>query len=95
MDLGGFQATIARTYGDRDRARGIDGTFRWFVEEVGELAKALRRHDTAELALEFSDVLAWLVSLGSLTGVDIAEAAQRYAHGCPKCHQAPCSCPRT
>src|SRR5438477_145871 len=38
MDLAEFQETIRRTFGERDRARGLDGTFRWMVEEVGELA---------------------------------------------------------
>jgi NTP pyrophosphatase (non-canonical NTP hydrolase) len=41
---------------------------------------------------EFSDVLAWLVSLADLTGVDLAEAAERYAQGCPKCAGTPCTC---
>jgi hypothetical protein len=24
--------------------------------------------------------------------VDLAEAARRYADGCPKCHASPCTC---
>jgi NTP pyrophosphatase (non-canonical NTP hydrolase) len=43
---------------------------------------------------EFSDVLAWLASLADLTGVDLAEAAQRYAGGCPRCDAMPCRCDR-
>jgi NTP pyrophosphatase (non-canonical NTP hydrolase) len=62
------------------------------TEEVGELAKALRRNDPDELRLEFSDVLAWLASLANLTGVDLEEAAARYADGCPKCGASPCAC---
>ena len=37
MELGDLQATIEATFGARDRARGADGTFRWWVEEVGEV----------------------------------------------------------
>jgi NTP pyrophosphatase (non-canonical NTP hydrolase) len=93
MDLSELQASMRTTYAERDRARGIDGTFRWMTEEVGELARALRKNDPENLELEFSDVLAWLASLANLTGVDLNSAASRYAAGCPKCRTSPCSCP--
>lgn len=80
------------TYGARDAARGSDATFRWLTEEVGELARALRKDDRANLELEFSDVLAWLASLANLRGVDLDDAMARYADGCPKCHATPCRC---
>ena len=41
---------------------------------------------------EFGDVLAWLGSLANLAGVDLEEAAARYANGCPKCGAIPCGC---
>ena len=81
------------TYLERDRARGVDGTFRRLVEEVGELARALRRDEPQAREEELSDVLAWLVSLANLAGVDVERAARRYTHGCPKCGDVPCSCP--
>ena len=62
------------------------------TEEVGELARALRHDDPDQLALEFSDVLAWLASLANLTGVDLETAIARYADGCPKCLASPCAC---
>jgi NTP pyrophosphatase (non-canonical NTP hydrolase) len=92
VDLADLQRTIRATYGDQDRARGVDGTFAWFVEEVGELSRAIRREGHDERVVEFSDVLAWLVTLADLTGVDIAAAAERYADGCPKCATTPCRC---
>ena len=92
MDISELQATLRRTYYQRDAKRGSDATFRWLTEEVGELAKALRHGDHDELALEFSDVLAWLASLANLTGVDLEEAMARYADGCPKCERSPCGC---
>lgn len=93
MDIREFQSIIVRTYGERDGARGTEGTFRWLVEEVGELARALRSGDRVKQLEEFSDVLAWLVSLAALCGVDMAEAMARYARGCPKCKAIPCACP--
>ena len=35
-----FQHWIDRVYGQKDRERGIEGTFLWFHEEVGELTRA-------------------------------------------------------
>ena len=93
MDFTGFQQRIAAIYGERDRRRGLDGTFRRLVEEMGELARALRHGDPRALEDEVSDVLAWTVSLASIVGVDTARAVRRYASGCPKCGASPCACP--
>jgi NTP pyrophosphatase (non-canonical NTP hydrolase) len=87
-----FQHVIEATYGDRDRARGRDATFRWLVEEIGELARAIRDGPPARLEEEIGDVLAWSVTVASLCGVDVESAAGRYAGGCPKCHASPCVC---
>jgi NTP pyrophosphatase (non-canonical NTP hydrolase) len=89
-----FQDVIAKTFGEKDAARGLAGTFMWFTEEVGELARALKRGDPdpEELRVEFSDVLAWLATLASIAGVDLAEVAERYAGGCPRCGAIPCAC---
>lgn len=93
MHLRELQAVIQATYGERDRSRGRDGTFRWLAEEIGELARAVRTGDAPALHEEFSDVLAWTVSLATLCGIDAESAAARYADGCPKCHSIPCVCP--
>jgi NTP pyrophosphatase (non-canonical NTP hydrolase) len=93
MDLGDLQDVIARTYLDRDRTRGVDATFRWLVEEVGELARALRDGDPASLAHELGDVVAWTTSVANLVGVRLDEAVERYGRGCPKCEASPCRCP--
>jgi len=90
MEIASFQQVVRDTYYDRDAERGVDGTFRWFTEEVGEVARALRGDGALEH--EFGDVLAWLASLASLVGVSLEEAAARYANGCPRCGAKPCSC---
>jgi NTP pyrophosphatase (non-canonical NTP hydrolase) len=93
VDLAELQHQIEALYGARDRARGVDGTFRWWVEEVGEVARALRGGDPAALEHELGDALAWLASVANLAGVDLAEAVARYAGGCPRCGATPCACP--
>lgn len=93
MDIRSLQEQIAVTFGARDRARGVDGTFRRLVEEVGEVAKALRVGDRDALGLELSDVVAWTVSVAVLGGVDLDAVLARYASGCPRCGATPCRCP--
>jgi NTP pyrophosphatase (non-canonical NTP hydrolase) len=92
MDIGDLQTTLRDTYFERDAARGRDATFRWLVEEVGELARAMRIGDRENLTHELGDVLAWLCSVANLEGVDLGEAAARYAAGCPRCGALPCRC---
>jgi len=92
VQLADFQERIEAIYGTRDRVRGLDGTFRRLVEEVGEFAHSLRDLDPRALSEEVSDVLAWTVSLASMCGVDVATAASRYSRGCPKCQATPCAC---
>ena len=94
MTIQNFQKQIEAIYYTRDAARGVPLTFTWFVEEVGELAKEIRKQpqDMERLREEFADVFAWLVTLASLLGVDLEDAAHIYADGCPKCSTIPCSC---
>jgi NTP pyrophosphatase (non-canonical NTP hydrolase) len=72
MEISELQDVLRRTYLERDARRGPDATFRWLTEEVGELARALRKQDRENLEHEFGDVLAWLTSLASLTGVELS-----------------------
>ena len=93
MDLQAFQAFIAKTYGAKDAKRGIPGTYMYFMEEVGELAEALREPDKQDLAGEFADCLAWLTSLAHLADIDLAQVTQhKYPMVCPTCGQSPCVC---
>lgn len=94
MRIKDAQDIIARTYFERDSKRGLGRTFIWFVEEVGELAKALRKGNKEGLKGEFADVLAWLLSIGEIAGIDVEEAfAEKYGIGCPVCKEVPCVCP--
>ena len=92
--ISAFQQVIEDTFGQKDKARGLGGTFMWFTEEVGELARALKREtpDRQNLLEEFSDVLAWLCTLASMAGISMEDAASRYMTGCPRCTAIPCAC---
>jgi NTP pyrophosphatase (non-canonical NTP hydrolase) len=93
LTLAQLQEVIRRTYDAKDRRRGVEGTFMWFMEEVGELSAALRGGSQAERAAEFADVLAWLATLANIAGVDLeAAVAAKYGSGCPGCHKTPCVC---
>ena len=92
MELGEFQRVIEATFGDRDRARGVPSSVAWIAEEVGELAQAVRKGSRAEQVHEFADVLAWVASLANQLGIDLDEAVERYATGCPRCGAIPCRC---
>jgi NTP pyrophosphatase (non-canonical NTP hydrolase) len=93
LTLNQFQQLIRNIYGAKDQQRGVEGTFMWFIEEVGELATALRNGTDQERAGEFADVLAWLVTLANCVGVDLDAALRdKYGRGCPGCFQAPCTC---
>ena len=95
MTLAELQQLIRDIYDAKDRRRGVEGTFMWFMQEVGELATALRGGDDEERALEFADVLAWLATLANIAGVDLDAAVRRkYGAGCPGCGQTPCACAR-
>ncbi len=92
MELGDFQDLMDRTYGVADRARGVPASVAWLVEEVGELAQAVRKGSVDEQAHEFADVLAWVATLANQVGVDLDAAIARYAGGCPRCGSLPCTC---
>lgn len=102
-----FQQLIKEMYYDKDVARGVAGTFLWFMEEVGELSSALRQCSASSdqdesqsvaqrqnLQEEFADVLAWLATMANVMDVDLNRAvAEKYGSGCPGCQQFLCGCP--
>ena len=109
VSLKAFQKLIRDMYFEKDVARGVPPTFMWLMEEVGELASALRETTPEEAARispdefekrrtnlkeEFADVLAWLATIANVVDVDLASAlAGKYGTGCPGCKQLVCECP--
>ena len=98
VSLKDFQDLIRQMYHEKDVARGIPGTFMWFMEEVGELSSALRSLDESsekrdELALEFADVIAWLTTMANVAEIDLSAAInKKYGSGCPGCNKFICVC---
>ena len=93
FSIGQLQQVIRELYDAKDRRRGVEGTFMWFMEEVGELSAALRGGTHEQRAAEFADVLAWLATLANLAGVDLESAVRaKYGGGCPGCRLTPCVC---
>jgi NTP pyrophosphatase (non-canonical NTP hydrolase) len=94
VSLSDFQLLIRRMYHEKDVARGVEGTFMWLMEEIGELATALRNGSHEERVGEFADVLAWLTTIANVVGVDLTQAVlQKYGAGCPGCGRFVCTCP--
>lgn len=93
LSVADLQQHIRRMYYDKDVVRGVDGTFMWLMEEVGELASALRGDDRENLKEEFADVIAWLFTIANVADVDLAAAlSAKYGQGCPGCHHLECQC---
>ncbi|WP_417848162.1 MazG nucleotide pyrophosphohydrolase domain-containing protein [Thalassoglobus sp.] len=93
MSLKELQELIQKMYSTKDEQRGIDGTFMWLMEEVGELAAALREGTPEELAREFADVLAWLATIANVANIDLEQAViEKYGNGCPGCGEMVCNC---
>ena len=93
MSIRDFQNLIRDLYYERDSKRGIDKTMLWIVEEVGELAEAVRKNDRKAIGEEMADVFAWLVSLANLLNIDLEEEVKKkYPGYCIKCGKKPCEC---
>lgn len=91
MKISEFQNLIRELYYEKDAKRGIEKTFMWFIEEIGELADAIRKNKNP--GEEFADVFAWLVSLANLLNIDIDEEVRnKYPGYCIKCGSKPCKC---
>jgi NTP pyrophosphatase (non-canonical NTP hydrolase) len=78
LTIAEFQRHIATLYEAADRTRGTPGTWLWFSEEIGELARALARGDNRDnLEEEFADVFAWLCTLANINDVDMETVIRR------------------
>ena len=100
MEIREFQQLIHDIYFQKDNQRGLQGTFLWFVEEVGELAEAIgnykqhvRESDKDNIAQELADIFAWATSIANLLDIDLENAIKgKYPNYCLKCKSHPCVC---
>ncbi|ABP94422.1 MULTISPECIES: MazG nucleotide pyrophosphohydrolase domain-containing protein [Metallosphaera] len=77
MEVRELQNRLREMYFEKDKERGIFGTFTWFTEEVGELAEALLQGKRGSIEEELADVIAWAISIANLTGIDVEEALKK------------------
>ena len=96
MKISEFQRLMKDLYFHQDSKRGIEKTFIWLVEEVGELARTLKEDknlDLIKISEEIADIIAWTCSLSNLLDVDLEKALiDKYPNKCLKCNSAPCQC---
>ena len=96
MKISEFQDLIKNLYYHQDYNRGIEKTFIWLVEEVGELARNLKRENKLNkrrISEEMADIIAWTNSLANLLEIDLEEALlEKYPSICIKCGKNPCCC---
>ena len=91
MEIREFQKLIKDIYYSRDKERGVERTLLWLVEEVGELAEAIRKNKN--IGEEIADIIAWTVSIANLCNVDVErELLRKYPNFCLKCGKNPCEC---
>ncbi|HEY3361779.1 MAG TPA: MazG nucleotide pyrophosphohydrolase domain-containing protein [Methanosarcina sp.] len=93
MEISEFQKLMSQLYAHNDRKRGGKATMLWLVEEIGELAEAIRREEPENIEEELADCFAWMGALANLYGVNLEEAfLKKYPGMCPTCKQNPCIC---
>ncbi len=94
MNIKEFQGLMRDLYYHKDKKRGIDKTFIWLVEEVGELASELNTDcNKKNISDEMADIFAWMCSLANLLHIDLEKSLfKKYPNKCPKCGENPCEC---
>ena len=95
MKISDFQNLIKEIYFEKDRDRGLQGTFIWLVEEIGELATLInsKKKNTEKFSEELADIIAWTVSIANILNIDIDKALiKKYPNKCRKCNSIPCKC---
>ncbi|TFF90118.1 MAG: nucleotide pyrophosphohydrolase [Promethearchaeota archaeon] len=96
MKISDFQNLMKELYYHQDSKRGIETTFIWLVEEMGELANNLKirnKIDLNRVSEELADIIAWTSSIANLLEIDLEKAlSDKYPNRCKKCHKNPCEC---
>ncbi len=95
MKISDFQDLLKDLYLQNDLNRGVNSTFIWLVEEIGELATILNSTyiDKQKVSEEIADIIAWTISIANILDVDIEKAlSDKYPNECKKCSSSPCIC---
>ena len=95
MKISDFQNLIKELYFKQDQNRGINASFIWLIEEIGEFARILRNNEIniINASEELADIIAWTNSIANLLDVDLESAIlKKYPGVCLKCKSNPCIC---
>ena len=95
MRISEFQALLKKLNIRKDLNRGINSTYIWLIEEIGELATLLNAQelDEKKISEELADVIAWTISIANILNIDIEKALDtKYPNKCKKCNFSPCNC---
>jgi NTP pyrophosphatase (non-canonical NTP hydrolase) len=95
MEISDFQDLLKELYLQNDLNRGVNSTFIWLIEEIGELATLLNTIDIdkKKVSKEIADIIAWTISIANILEIDIEKAlSDKYPNKCKKCSSSPCTC---
>ena len=95
MRLSELQTLLKKLYLHKDLNRGINSTYIWLIEEIGELATLLNAQELekTKISEELADIIAWTISIANILNIDIEEAiVDKYPNKCIKCNSSPCNC---
>ena len=104
MLISEFQNLMKELYYNSDKERGINGTFLWLIEEIGEFSETLRHYlfekekdkkieYKKKIGEEIADIIAWLSSIANLLEIDMEKVLfEKYPNRCKKCNSKPCIC---
>lgn len=83
MHFSEFQELMKRKLGDKDKQMGPAFLMNVLVEEVGELARALRKEAQADIAEEIADVIFSAISLANVSNIQVEPILKRKYMGKP------------
>ena len=88
-----WQATLKRIYGNINRLESRKRLWFHFMEEIGEISKALRHNNRENLEEECADALAWLLPLCTKLEADLDDLTwNNFPWECKVCHKQKCEC---
>lgn len=97
-----WQNHLYRLYGELNEKAGVHSALNRLSEEVSEVGFVLHDVDgfneplsqkRERISGEMSDVLAWVLGVGSLLDINVGREVERvYGPGCPVCHSHACCC---
>jgi len=77
MHISEFQTLMNKKLGDKDQQMGSAFLLNVLIEEVGELARALRKKTRTEIEEEIADVIFSTISLANVSNIQVEPILKR------------------